>query len=56
MSKKYSGEKCEKQGVYTQVSDRTGKSPSSPERFVKLGDPFPPSENNHHFVFTRPKN
>ncbi len=51
MSKEnWSGQVCDETGTYGQYKD-TNNSYAGEEydRYVKKGDPFPPSLNNHHF-------
>lgn len=46
----YAGEVCPKSATYGQYSDRTGDyAGSSYDRYVRSGDRFPPSLNNHHY-------
>lgn len=49
--KKYwSGQTCPATGTYGQYRDVNGAYAGADyDRYVRQGDPFPPSLNNHHF-------
>ncbi|ALJ27416.1 hypothetical protein AOT14_10020 [Stenotrophomonas acidaminiphila] len=48
--KYWSGQECPKTATYGQYNDATGTyAGSSSDRRVEKGEPFPPSQNNHHF-------
>lgn len=46
----YSGQKCPKEGRYLERSDLTLVTTGN-SVYVETGKKFPPSKNNHHFVF-----
>ncbi len=50
--KYWAGQRCKKTGLYGQHSDVDSKYAGLMfDRFVEIGEKFPPSLNNHHFQF-----